>query len=79
MVRCFEDDQVSHIEGPIDPLHDIELIKTELMLADLESLERQLDGVIKRARGADKEAMALQPLIGKALEVLRDGKPVFSP
>ena len=46
------------------------------MLADLESLERQLDGVIKRARGADKEAKALHPLIGKALEVLRDGKPV---
>lgn len=76
MVRCFEDDQVSHVEGPIDPLRDIELIETELMLADLESLERQLDGVIKRARGADKEAKALQPLIGKALEVLRAGKPV---
>ena len=76
LVRCFEDDQVSHVEGPINPIRDIELIETELMLADLESLERQLEGVIKRARGADKEAKALQPIIEAALEALRDGKPV---
>ena len=78
MVRCFEDAQVSHVEGPIDAIRDIELIETELMLADLESLERQLDGVIKRGRGGDKEAKALQPLIEKALEALRDGTPVRS-
>ena len=76
VVRCFEDDQVSHVEGPVDPMRDIELIETELMLADLESLERQLDGVVKRTRGNDKEAKALQPLIERALEILRDGKPV---
>jgi len=76
VVRCFEDDQVSHVEGPVDPIRDIELIETELMLADLESLERQLDGVTKRARGDDKEAKALKPLIEAALEVLRDGRPV---
>ena len=76
VVRCFEDDQVSHVEGPVDPIRDIELIETELMLADLESLERQLDGVTKRARGDDKEATALKPLIEAALEVLRDGRPV---
>jgi GTP-binding protein YchF len=76
VVRCFEDDQISHVEGPVDPLRDIELIETELMLADLESLERQLDGVVKRARGNDKEAKAMQPLIEHALESLRDGKPV---
>ena len=78
MVRCFEDDQISHVEGPIDPIRDIELIETELMLADLESLERQLDGVVKRSRGGDKEAKALQLLIDRALAALRDGKPVRS-
>ncbi len=76
LVRCFEDEQVSHVEGPIDPMRDIELIETELMLADLESLERQLEGVVKRARGNDKEAKALKPLIEAALEALRDGRPV---
>jgi len=76
VVRCFEDDQISHVEGPVDPIRDIDLIETELMLADLESLERQLDGVVKRARGNDKEAKALQPIIERALEMLRDGKPV---
>ena len=49
VVRCFEDDQISHVEGPVDPIRDIDLIETELMLADLESLERQFDGVVKRA------------------------------
>ena len=76
VVRCFEDDQISHVEGPVDPIRDIDLIETELMLADLESLERQFDGVVKRARGNDKEAKALQPIIERALEMLRDGKPV---
>jgi GTP-binding protein YchF len=76
VVRCFEDDQVSHVEGPVDAGRDIELIETELMLADLESLERQLEGVIKRARGNDKEAKSLQPLIERALGALRDGQPV---
>ena len=76
VVRCFEDDQISHVEGPVDPIRDIDLIETELMLADLESLERQLDGVVKRARGNDKEAKAMQPVIERALEMLRDGKPV---
>ena len=76
VVRCFEDDQISHVEDTVDPIRDIDLIETELMLADLESLERQFDGVVKRARGNDKEAKALQPLIERALEMLRDGKPV---
>ena len=76
VVRCFEDDQISHVEGPVDPIRDIDLIETELMLADLESLERQMDGVVKRARGNDKESKALLPIIESALEMLRDGKPV---
>jgi len=76
LVRCFEDDQISHVEGPIDPVRDIDLIETELLLADLESVERQAEGVIKRARGGDKEAKELQPLIERVLMRLRDGKPV---
>jgi GTP-binding protein YchF len=76
LVRCFEDDEISHVEGPVDPLRDIELIETELLLADLESVERQSEGVIKRARGGDKEAKELQPLLEKALDCLREGKPV---
>ena len=76
LVRCFEDPEVSHVEGPVDPVRDIELIETELLLADLESVERQAEGVIKRARGGDKEAKELQPLIERVLERLQGGKPV---
>jgi len=76
MVRCFDDDQVSHVAGAIDPLRDIELIETELQLADLESLERQNEGLIKRARGNDKEAKALVALAEQLIGVLSDGQPV---
>ena len=76
LVRCFEDNQISHVEGPIDPVRDIDLIETELLLADLESVERQAEGIIKHARGGDKEAKELQLLIERVLARLRDGKPV---
>src|SRR5258707_892328 len=56
VVRCFEDSDVTHVEGRIDPVADIETIETELMLADLDSLERRVDTLEKKARGADKEA-----------------------
>lgn len=75
MVRCFDDEQVSHVEGGIDPLRDIDLIETELMLADLESLVRQKEGLIKRSRGQDKEAAALMPIAEKIIQALEDGKP----
>lgn len=75
MVRCFADDQVSHVAGAVDPIRDIDLIDTELQLADLESLERQHDGLVKRARGSDKEAKALTALAERLIAVLGDGQP----
>ena len=75
VVRCFEDTDVAHVEGRIDPIADIETVETELMLADLDSLERRVDGLNKRAKGADKEAKETLDLINRALALLREGKP----
>jgi len=75
VVRCFEDDDVTHVEGRIDPLADAETIETELMLADLESLEKRVPALEKRIRANDKEAKQALDLIGRALDMLRDGKP----
>jgi hypothetical protein len=75
VVRCFEDGEVTHVENRIDPIADIETIETELMLADLDSLERRVDGLSKKAKGGDKEAKEALDLINRALELLRDGKP----
>ena len=75
LVRCFEDDQVAHAPGAVDPLHDIALIETELMLADLESLERQREAAIKRARGGDGEAKDRLAAIEPALALLEAGRP----
>ncbi|HXW19475.1 MAG TPA: redox-regulated ATPase YchF, partial [Roseiarcus sp.] len=75
VVRCFEDDDVAHVEGRIDPLSDIATIETELMLADLESLERRAVSLEKRAKGADKEAKETLVLINRCLAELREGRP----
>ena len=75
VVRCFEDTDVTHVEGRIDPLADIETIETELMLADLDSLERRVDGLTKKAKGGDKDAKETVDLVNRALALLRDGKP----
>src|SRR5215211_224110 len=75
VVRCFEDEDVTHVEGRIDPIADIETIETELMLADLESLEKRVVGLEKRAKGSDKEAKETLDLVGRALTLLREGKP----
>ena len=75
VVRCFEDTDVAHVEGRIDPLADIETVETELMLADLDSLERRVDGLNKKAKGGDKEAKETLDLINRALALLREGKP----
>jgi ribosome-binding ATPase len=78
VVRCFEDTDVTHVEGRIAPLADIETVETELMLADLESLERRADGLQRKARGTDKDAKEAKEtldLLGRALALLRDGKP----
>jgi ribosome-binding ATPase len=78
VVRCFEDGEVTHVEGRVDPIADIETVETELMLADLESLERRTDGLERKARGTDadaKEAKEALALVNRALALLRDGKP----
>jgi len=75
VVRCFDDPDVTHVGNTIDPVADIETIETELMLADLDSLERRVDALEKRIRGQDKEAKETLDLVNRALALLRDGKP----
>jgi GTP-binding protein YchF len=78
VVRCFEDPDVTHVENRIDPIADIETVETELMLSDLESLEKRVDGLARKAKGADKEAKEAKEaldLIDRSLTLLRDGKP----
>jgi GTP-binding protein YchF len=75
VVRCFEDGDVTHVEGKVDPIADIETIETELMLADLDSLERRVDALEKKAKGNDKEAKETLDLVRRALALLREGKP----
>ena len=76
VLRCFENDDVVHVEGRIDPIADAETIETELMLADLDSLERRVPILEKRIRGQDKEAKQTLVLLERALALLREGKPV---
>ena len=75
VVRCFDDGDVTHVEGRIDPLSDIATIETELMLADLESLERRIASMEKKAKGGDKEAKDLLALAERALAELKEGRP----
>jgi hypothetical protein len=75
VLRCFEDADVTHVEGRIDPIGDAETVETELMIADMESLERRREPLAKRAASGDKEAKAQVALIDKALELVRAGKP----
>jgi ribosome-binding ATPase len=75
VVRCFENGDIAHVEGRIDPGADIETIDTELMLADLDSLERRADALEKKAKGGDKDARVALDLISRALALLHDGKP----
>ncbi|HET9616539.1 MAG TPA: redox-regulated ATPase YchF [Pseudolabrys sp.] len=75
VVRCFEDTDITHVEGKIDPIADIDTIETELMLADLESLEKRVDALEKKAKGNDKEAKETLDLVKRSLKLLQDGKP----
>ncbi len=75
VLRCFEDDDITHVAGEIDPLADFETVETELMLADLESLEKRRVTLEKKAKTGDKEAKATLALVDLALDQLRDGKP----
>ncbi|WP_297736951.1 redox-regulated ATPase YchF [uncultured Maricaulis sp.] len=75
VLRCFDDDDITHVNNRIDPLADLETVETELMLADLESLEKRKAGLEKRAKSGDKEAKAGLTLIDVALEQLNAGRP----
>jgi GTP-binding protein YchF len=78
VLRCFEDPDVTHVEGSIDPLRDVEVVDTELMLADLESLEKRLYAAQKKARGGDKESVAAVALMEPLVAALQAGRPVRS-
>jgi GTP-binding protein YchF len=75
VLRCFEDDDITHVEGKIDPVSDAETVETELMIADLESLEKRVIPIEKKAKSGEKEAKEQHALMMKALVLLRDGKP----
>lgn len=76
VVRCFEDSDVTHVEGKIDPIADIETIETELMLADLDSLEKRIGNLEKKAKGNGEDAkLAKLDLVNRSLIPLREGKP----
>ena len=75
VLRCFEDDDVMHVDGRIDPVADAETIETELMLADIESIEKRLQNITRKVRGGDKEAVQQERLMTAAMAMLEDGKP----
>lgn len=75
LVRCFADEEVSHVSGTVNPLDDAEIIETELLVADLDSVERRVPSLEKKARGGDREAKDLLPLMERVLAGLREGRP----
>lgn len=75
VLRCFENDDIQHVDNRVDPIADAETVETELMLADLESLEKRVPNLVKKAQQGDKEAKAAAGVLGRALDLLRDGKP----
>ncbi|RED54289.1 redox-regulated ATPase YchF [Aestuariispira insulae] len=75
VLRCFEDGDITHVEGSVDPIRDAETIETELMISDMESLEKRIANMGKRLRGGDKDAKAEMELMEAALKLLQDGKP----
>ncbi len=75
VLRCFEDGDVTHVEGKVDPIADAETVETELMLSDLESLEKRVPNLLKKATQGDKEAKVAAAVLGQALELLRAGQP----
>ncbi|WP_415184948.1 redox-regulated ATPase YchF [Phaeovulum sp.] len=75
VLRCFEDGDITHVEGRIDPVADAETIETELMIADMESIEKRLAGIARKIKGGDKDAVDQERLLRAALAVLEQGKP----
>jgi len=75
VLRCFEDDDIQHVDNRVDPVSDADTVETELMLSDLESLEKRVPAAQKKAAQGDKEAKLVAQVLGQALELLREGKP----
>ena len=75
VLRCFVDDDIQHVANKVDPLSDAETVETELMLADLDSLEKRVPAAAKKAAQGDKEARLVASVLGQALDLLREGKP----
>ena len=75
VLRCFEGGDVTHVEGHVDPIADAETVETELMLADLDSLERRVPNLVKKAQQGDKEAKVEASVLSQALDLLRESKP----
>jgi len=75
VLRCFEDGDITHVEGKIDPVADAATVETELMLADLDSLEKRVDNMQKKAKGGDKESLLAVDLMKRAIALLAEGKP----
>ena len=75
VLRCFENENITHVEGSVDPIRDAEIVETELMIADLESLEKRYDQAQKKAKGGDKEAIVNAAVMGPVIEALKAGKP----
>ena len=75
VLRCFDDGNITHVEDSIDPVRDAETVETELMLADMESLERRIHATGKKSRGGDKNALLELDIMERALAVLQEGKP----
>ena len=75
VLRCFENDDIQHVENKVDPVSDADTVETELMLSDLESLEKRVPAAQKKATSGDKEAKIIASVLGQALELLREGKP----
>lgn len=75
VLRCFEDGDITHVEGRVDPLADAEVIETELMISDMESIERRLANLARKLKGGDKDAADQQRLLQQALAVLNEGRP----
>jgi GTP-binding protein YchF len=78
IVRCFEDENITHTEGSIDPIRDIEIIEQELLLADMDSLQKRIDSLKKKAKGNDRDAKAQLEIAEELMEFIAEGKPVSS-
>ncbi len=78
VLRCFEDDDITHVDGRVDPVADADIIETELMLADLESIDKRLVNLVRKIKGGDKDALAQNDLLTRAKEAIENGQPARS-